>query len=558
MAKLRLEQAKEREEFDTQLNKKDIYISELKSRIAELEKEDAAKRKEIEYLRGIEKTLIEECQVNLHFPILPPEDTETEAENQSLKAKIEELETSLAQKEKMSRESKSLAESYLVFLWVRYSIQDKLEAAKLELHEYKARCVSEFNEKNGKIKELEDLLIAKEGLLERPESPLEPSPELLNKLGEYQNQIATLNQILAEERAKQNEMRDEIEILITQCKEAHAQLKSRDGQLKKQSIALQQFETILQEKDAEIQKREQYLVRMTKQLEEKKEQLHVANIKMKQMSKSALAELKVKASEKDKELKMLKGMVKGHHLEMEAKNKDLARMRKEVKRLRQTNQMKGEFIRTFVNVEDEEQVKQLEKLEELENEDISDNERGSKSRKHSFVEHKSSHSKKRSDVKLPAISQTEDAESRRKTPKKMQYSERYLQKVDSYSQIIADPSFHNNSTNIHGILSQNYNVFSNVVKGKYSHSPSQSSEALTPLKQRQKDLDLHVDVNEIIRRSIGGKVTNGPNAGHMKVGNLKAGGIQRVKIRKNSKIQKYLLLHLLFWTLIVSCVLFYQ
>jgi len=329
-------------------------------------------------------------------------------------------------------------------------------------------------------------------------------------------------------------MRGEIEILITQCKEVHSQLKAKDSQIKKQQIALTQFETILQEKDAEIQKREQYLSKMNKQLEDKKEQLHHANIKMKQISKNVFSELNAKLSEKDKELLMLKGMVKGHHLELETKNKDIVRLKKEIKKLKKANEVRGEFIETFFDENNEEHMKHLKKLEEINNESNSgksDNEQEakSKSRKASY-----SNIIDKSDLKLPAISQTDDAESKRN---KQKYSERYIKKVDSYNNMLSEGNYHNNSSNLAGILSQNYNAFAHESTKKNSHSPSPVAENLTPNRSRKRDFDINVDVNEIIRKSLGKNSLNYPNAGKLKVGNLNVTPvIHKVKIRKNSNM----------------------
>ncbi len=414
--------------------------------------------------------------------------------------------------------------------------------------------------KSSKIKELENYLISKESDVDvaaAHQAILVTGKEI----AKYEAEISMLQEKLAEEATKQAEMRGEIEILIAQCKESHAQLKAKDAQIKKQSVALQQFETILQEKDAEIQNREQYLVKMTKQLDDKKEQLHLANLKIRQINKSAFVELNSKLEEKDKEVKMLKGMVKGHHLELEAKNKDMARLKKEVRKLKKTNQMKKEFIQTFVNTNDEDQIKQLKKMEEIElqdaieetkREDYSDNDTsgGGKHRKGSDLSNNSVISstksrsgkrphKKTGDIKLPAISQTEDAEvKKKKTPvgSKARYSERYLQKVESYNHMIADSVFHNNSVNMQGILSHHYNALPNdLTMPKRDHSPSQSSDVLTPMRPRKKEFDINVDVNEIIRKSLVGKAANYPHVGRVKVGNIKSGNIQRVKIRKNSK-----------------------
>ena len=83
------ERAKDKELHDAEMNKQLIYVSELKSQISELEKAGMAKQKEIEYLRGVEKTLIEECEVRVNFAITPPEDEEANEKVKDQALKIE-------------------------------------------------------------------------------------------------------------------------------------------------------------------------------------------------------------------------------------------------------------------------------------------------------------------------------------------------------------------------------------------------------------------------------------------------------------------------------------
>ena len=114
MAKQRLDQAREKEAFETASQKQDIYISELKSQIAALEKEDSSKMKEIEHLREVEKTLIEEFDLTVKFPILPPEDPDVEAENTRLSTELNSMKALYAESEGKIEERKNLSDTYLV------------------------------------------------------------------------------------------------------------------------------------------------------------------------------------------------------------------------------------------------------------------------------------------------------------------------------------------------------------------------------------------------------------------------------------------------------------
>ena len=139
---------------------------------------------------------------------------------------------------------------------------------------------------------------------------------------------------------------------------------------------------------------------------------------------------------------------------------------------------------------------------------------------------------------LPVIGQTVDnTEVQASKHRKVQYSQRYLEKLDNYNHLIEDTGFHNNSANMHNVLSQNYNEFH---KGQRDREYDMASEVITPVRLRKKgEFDINFDVNDIIRKSIGNKVMNYPKANHMRIGNLQSHvvtpALKRLKMRNNSK-----------------------
>lgn len=143
--------------------------------------------------------------------------------------------------------------------------------------------------------------------------------------GEY------LKERMEQQHTREKEMREEIEILITQCKDLQGKLKSKEEQYVKQAGSIEQLEIVIQQKEAETQKREGYLARVLQQLDAKKNELRSAQLKIRQISKTIVADLNKKLEERENEMKLMKEMIKGHHMEIETKMKDITRLNKKIK-----------------------------------------------------------------------------------------------------------------------------------------------------------------------------------------------------------------------------------
>jgi len=299
-----------------------------------------------------------------------------------------------------------------------------------------------------------------------------------------------LQEKIENHKKTESEMREEIEILINQCKALQAQLKEREAQLNKQEGTLEQLDVILQQKDAENNKKEAFISKLIKQIEEKKNQLHGAHLKIRQISKTLAEETNVKLIEKDKELALMKEMIKGHHFEMQTKTKDIQRLKKTLKRFKKAMEMKTQFITTFANKENEEQAKELAKMEQFEIEEVENEEDNEETE----VEAK----------KIEPISVTSNAPSVQSilpeiTPKQRKgkikseipqvLQEKYTKKLDEYLKNLEDRSMHNNSSTMKGLLAQNY---SEIVEMTHEKDDQTISEVNSVAQ----------DVSDIIKKSL--------------------------------------------------------
>ncbi len=490
--RLKREQSKGSTKSEEERNGQLIYIAELKSRISDLERASEAKQREIENLRA----LADDCDLHVKFAIVAPEDeTAATGEEESRRAQVETLAKEREVREEGLR-TKHLAEIY---------------------------------ERDLKIKELEYAIKRLNELRQEQETNTDQVSE--PNVKEYEREVSELQKSLEIAEQKRVDMREEIAVLIDQCKEVHGQLKAKDGQVKKQAVALQQFETILQEKDAEILKREQLLNRMSKQLEEKKDQLNMADVKLKQMSKSVVKGLNIHLSQKEKEVTTLKGTIRSLRLSLQGANKDVLRLRQEVERLQKAKKARDEFIDTFSDKKDAAEAKHLKQLNTSDKEEDVTPPKGYPEMHESVV--------LRKDGTFPTLAphtldgNAEETKEKRRLKRMPKCSESYLRRVEKYSEAIAEAGFHNNSKNMLGILAQDFER----ERGEYR--VKDHDEAASPLRPRKKlNYDVKIDVNDIIRKSLSNKAAAaGPS--QLRIGNFQKNVmspvVRRLKMRNNSK-----------------------
>ncbi len=322
----------------------------------------------------------------------------------------------------------------------------------------------------------------------------------------------------SEDVARQNqEMRAEIEVIIGQCKEARGQMKQQQEELRKRAADIEKLETALQQKDAELQKRESYLDRVLKQFEEKKTQLRNANLKVQEISRSVVGELKKKLAERDRDAKMLKEMIKGHYAEVQTKNREIGRLRKQVARLGKANEMRSQFIRTFADTGNEEQAKQLDNLRKLDSQPIKEEEEEEDKQDeqvepapgdNSTSDHGNANDDRQRDSGSPTSKEGDRSSSSvsRQMPSPLlrdTYKEKYVKRLDEYYSAISDASFHNNSSNVSHVLSQNYNAFAQERRRREEEPLRLADSLATPERKRSNMFDIKIDVNQIIQKSLG-------------------------------------------------------
>ncbi len=304
----------------------------------------------------------------------------------------------------------------------------------------------------------------------------------------------------------QEEMKGEIEVLITQCKQLQATVKVREAQISKQAETLEQLDVALQQKDAEVQKRENYFGKMVRQLEEKKNQLHDSQLKIRQLNKSLAADVTAKLAEKDKELKVMKEMIRGHHAEMQAKTKDVLRMKRLLSKMKKANELRTRFITTFADRKNEEQQKQLEKMEQLdiaeaqdENEDAELEPEPSAEEAEPETEEKDAEEPEEPNKRglLPQIT-PRGKKMREKSDVSASFHERYMKRFDDYLSGLGDAGFGNNSSKVKSLLSQNYESLA-----QEGEAGSQEQPVRSPQGAKKSPPEVAADVGEIIKKSLG-------------------------------------------------------
>ena len=312
--------------------------------------------------------------------------------------------------------------------------------------------------------------------------------DIINKDAE----LRELNERLKQEKTTQEEMYGEIQILIKQYKNMQIALKLREDQLLKQKEEIEQTIISLEETSQGHQKQEAYISRLVQQLESKKNQLHSAQLRIKEMSKSLAVDTDRKLVDRNKEIEIMKEMARLNKSQLNSKNDEIGRLKKKVNKLLRMKDIQSQFITTFSNKDNKDQIEELKKVENLVGEDISDEE-----------ELEPDDGLVNSSI-FPEIGKKKVS---KKTNVPIELRKNYMKQYNNYLKQLEEKGIHNNSSNIRNLLAQDRGM------EYYNLNNSVSPE---------RDIDKN-DVNSIIKRSIIEKSAHTSRPQKKKVMNIKVG-----------------------------------
>ena len=446
---------KEKGEMQNQIKQKDIIIADLKEFINTMQTEISAKNKEILLVK--QKYEEEDFTLAFSFNVLAL-DTESDIEqnklhneNTQLQAKLNEAINQIQEHQKLKQQITVLEEEY----------QKKIKELE-EKHEV------EIDNKDVAIKKLEGA----NSVLESKAFQLIGIEKVLRQKIESSNAVITqVQKELTELEANKNEMKNEIKVLILKCKEHERALVQKDLYIKKQQEAITEFNNQLERAKIDTTAMQQQNIRLSNLLKEKKDQLNAANMKIRELKTSVVADYKDKLEESVKTIEILKEILRGHNAELKVKKKDIMELKKNLGKVKSVKQ-----VNEVVN------ITQIETNKKELQEEVC------------------------------------EAESPIKT--KQSYKENYMKKIEEYFNKLHDINYRNNSSNIRNVL---YYPFvkkevesrskSLLLKDEQAPVPTNNGIKIDSVNQSEGH-NREFDINEIIRKSIhkGGIRSNERNA----------------------------------------------
>jgi len=367
-------------------------------------------------------------------------------------------------------------------------IQDKeaeggLKAVQSELEDIKKRHASELMKKNELIKALEKMNIELEAKL----AQITAAEKIQRQKVENLNVVIEQNQKeLIELEANKSEMQNEIRVLIVQCKEREREISQRGAFINKQQEKIEEFHNALKQIDAEKSSILQQNNRLTAILKEKKMQLSNVNLKIRELNTSVIQELKRIIEDRDRTISMLKEIVRGHNAELNLKNRDITRLKK--------NLGKVKSQKVSVSNKKSSRVHESEAKSSI-NPPILKK-----------VEFTPEINKK---ALLDASFETNSpASTKIKAKVPVNYKAKYDQLIDNYLNEVHDVNYRNDSSNVRSALYQNHNIISNSPevenrsKSLMARAEENENKSDEKTNMARHACDLKFGISEIIRRSL--------------------------------------------------------
>eukprot|EP00826_Nyctotherus_ovalis_P010528 TRINITY_DN12769_c0_g6_i1.p1 TRINITY_DN12769_c0_g6~~TRINITY_DN12769_c0_g6_i1.p1 ORF type:complete len:538 (-),score=124.19 TRINITY_DN12769_c0_g6_i1:28-1641(-) len=418
-------------------------IEELRNSLASTQSELKERDEVILKLNKNVEELVNNCEVKVSYSIvagIPIEDLEeihrVKEENKAiekkfheskeltkeLESKVNELQNQLLEEQKEYTEDVETKEKAIV------ELQEEIKSANEE--------ISQMQEKektlNRKLREIED--------------------EMENRQKETEN--------LERER---KEMAEEIKILILHSKSLESDISQKELLLKQQQNDVEILQSELEERDTTIDKLSKQNNRLSAILNEKRVMLHNARTRIKDLSRNVIYTLQGNIKNKDKAITILKEMVRDHHEELKAKNKDIVRLRSDLAR-REDRMIKLRTVNDF-----------------------------------------------RGDVELVCSGSPVARANKISVPL---YKERYLERIEDYYKAINAGNCRNNSMNMRNALRFDRHSKNSRNRPKIEHVQSLIISNNSPDEKQSEFLtianDSELNVGRVIRMSLAKKLSNKP------------------------------------------------
>eukprot|EP00826_Nyctotherus_ovalis_P041076 TRINITY_DN4100_c0_g4_i1.p1 TRINITY_DN4100_c0_g4~~TRINITY_DN4100_c0_g4_i1.p1 ORF type:complete len:498 (-),score=145.61 TRINITY_DN4100_c0_g4_i1:245-1738(-) len=412
----------EKAKCNEELRDKDVIITNMHKIMQEGME---AKEKEVTLLR--EKYESADFDLGVSFKIFAL-DSVSESEIQEL-TKLREENTNLI---KSVNEAKELVAMIDKDNRAVGEYEEKCKVLQSEIDDLKSRHANELAAKNELIKKLESVNSGLEVKL----AQVAAAEKIQRQKAESANAVIDQNQKeLIELEASKSEIQNEIRALVVQCKERDKEITQRGIFINKQQQEMEELHAELRQIDAEKSALQKQNARLANILKEKRVQLSNANLKIKEINTSVILELKSSLEDRERTISMLKEIIKGHNAEINVKNRDIARFKKSLGKVKSQKASIGQHV-TNRTSETEAKLAQASV--------------------NSPIIKKVEFTPEVNKKKLLDESTETYSPPSFKTP--VTYQAKYAQIIDKYLNEVHDVNYRNNSSNVRNALCYKHNV----------------------------------------------------------------------------------------------------
>ena len=282
------------------------------------------KNEEILRLTSINDELLKDCKLDITFEMFAEEPATDIKELERLQKENQEMKSKLNDYDETTKE-----------------IQSKINALEKEKSNLNKNHEDELKNKDDRIKGLENEINNKVNEINSKANDIkklkETEKKLKKEISEFDSKMQSKQSVIDKLEVEKNNMKNEIKTLIVQCKTFENESRQKDLAIKQQQQNLEVIQYELSVKNSDIERLEDQCNRLSSTLKDKRIMLNNAHLRIRELERNVVTNLKNNISDKDRTILLLKEVLKGHHIELTAKNKDIIRLKRALSRTKPNN-----------------------------------------------------------------------------------------------------------------------------------------------------------------------------------------------------------------------------
>jgi len=313
----KLRTKKTAEEYKKQVHIKDTTIKELNDKLRNMEIKCKEIEEELIKVKELNEELLKDSGISVNFNLFADEPI----------ADIEEIKRLKEENKKYKMEIDNFDET-------KKGIEDQVCDLQKEILSLEEKYAKELCVKCEAIKNIENIIRdTNEQMIQSKAKEI----DLQKQLTDSHTQIRSKAREIEVLEQKKKEMKAEIKTLIVKCQCLKSEITQKDFLIKQQhqNIELLQYEVAM--KQAEILRINEERNNLAAQIKAKRVVLTNAQLKIKELNRNIVSSLQVNAEDRDRTIIILKELLKGHHNELNMKNKDIRELKKDLAQVKSLN-----------------------------------------------------------------------------------------------------------------------------------------------------------------------------------------------------------------------------